>query len=116
MDLGARPLKIFFVITLPLIALRLLPASSWALPLSLDDLVITSFPVRPGFIALPQVIFSKIKLGLDPQMNVLATILDRYHRYAGDCRQLLDDASGNQTGTRGCRSLPPEKLAAEKAA
>ena len=75
MDLGARPLKIFFVITLPLIA----PASAsgflLGITLSLDDLVITSFLSGPGSSTLPQVIFSKIKLGLDPQMNVLATIL-----------------------------------------
>ena len=43
--------------------------------LSLDDLVITSFLSGPGSSTLPQVIYSKIKLGLDPQMNVLATIM-----------------------------------------
>ena len=75
MDLGARPLKIFFVITLPLIAPAIASGFLLGITLSLDDLVITSFLSGPGSSTLPQVIFSKIKLGLDPQMNVLATIL-----------------------------------------
>ena len=75
MDLGARPLKIFFVITLPLIAPAIASGFLLGITLSLDDLVITSFLSGPGSSTLPQVTFSKIKLGLDPQMNVLATIL-----------------------------------------
>ncbi|MBP6115833.1 MAG: ABC transporter permease subunit [Neisseriaceae bacterium] len=75
MDLGARPLKIFFVITLPLIAPAIASGFLLAITLSLDDLVITSFLSGPGSSTLPQVIFSKIKLGLDPQMNALATIM-----------------------------------------
>ncbi len=74
MDLGARPLKIFFVITLPLVAPAIASGFLLGITLSLDDLVITSFLSGPGSSTLPQVIFSKIKLGLDPQMNVLATI------------------------------------------
>lgn len=74
MDLGARPLKIFFVITLPLIAPAIASGFLLGVTLSLDDLVITSFLSGPGSSTLPQVIFSKIKLGLDPQMNVLATL------------------------------------------
>ena len=74
MDLGARPLKIFFVITLPLIMPAIVSGFLLGVTLSLDDLVITSFLSGPGSSTLPQVIFSKIKLGLDPQMNVLATI------------------------------------------
>ncbi len=74
MDLGARPLKIFFVITLPLIAPAIASGFLLGITLSLDDLVITLF-LSTGSSTLPQVIFSKIKLGLDPQMNVLATIL-----------------------------------------
>lgn len=75
MDLGARPLKIFFVITLPLIAPAIVSGFLLGVTLSLDDLVITSFLSGPGSSTLPQVIFSKIKRGLDPQMNVLATIM-----------------------------------------
>lgn len=75
MDLGARPLKIFFVITLPLIAPAIASGFLLGITLSLDDLVITSFLSGPGSSTLPQVIYSKIKLGLDPQMNVLATIM-----------------------------------------
>ena len=75
MDLGARPLKIFFVITLLLIMPAIVSGFLLGVTLSLDDLVITSFLSGPGSSTLPQVIFSKIKLGLDPQMNVLATII-----------------------------------------
>ena len=75
MDLGARPLKIFFVITLPLIMPAIVSGFLLGVTLSLDDLVTTSFLSGPGSSTLPQVIFSKIKLGLDPQMNVLATII-----------------------------------------
>lgn len=74
MDLGARPLKIFFVITLPLIAPAIASGFLLGITLSLDDLVIAAFLSGPGSSTLPQVIFSKIRLGLDPQMNVLATI------------------------------------------
>ena len=75
MDLGGRPMKIFFVITLPLIAPAIVSGFLLGITLSLDDLVITSFLSGPGSSTLPQVIFSKIRLGLDPRMNVLATIM-----------------------------------------
>lgn len=74
-DLGARPLKIFFLITLPSIAPAIASGFLLSITLSLDDLVITSFLSGPGSSTLPMIIFSKIKLGLDPQMNVLATII-----------------------------------------
>lgn len=73
-DLGARPLKIFMLITLPLVAPAIASGFLLAVTLSLDDLVITSFLSGPGSSTLPIVIFSKIKLGLDPKMNVLATL------------------------------------------
>ena len=75
MDLGARPLKIFFVITLPLIAPAIASGFLLGITLSLDDFVITSFLSGPGSSTLPQVIFSKVRLGLKPEMNVLATIM-----------------------------------------
>ena len=58
MDLGARPLKIFFVITLPLIAPAIASGFLLGITLSLDDFVITSFLSGPGSSTLPQVIFS----------------------------------------------------------
>jgi putrescine transport system permease protein len=75
MDLGARPAKVFFRVTLPLI----LPAvvSGWllAFTLSWDDLVISQFVSGPGSTTLPMVVFSKVRLGVDPTINALATIL-----------------------------------------
>lgn len=73
-DLGAKPWKIFWVITLPLIAPAIASGFLLSVTLSMDDLVITSFLSGPGYTTLPQLIFSKIRLGLDPQMNVLATL------------------------------------------
>lgn len=73
-DLGAKPWKIFWVITLPLIAPAIVSGFLLSVTLSMDDLVITAFLSGPGYTTLPQLIFSKIRLGLDPQMNVLATL------------------------------------------
>jgi putrescine transport system permease protein len=75
MDLGARPVKVFFVITLPIIAPALMAAWLLAFTLSVDDLVITSFVSGPGSTTLPQVIFSSVRLGVSPQINALATII-----------------------------------------
>lgn len=74
MDLGARPFKIFFVITLPLIAPALASSFLLSFTLSLDDLVITSFLSGPGSTTLPQLIFSRVRLGLNPEINALATL------------------------------------------
>jgi putrescine transport system permease protein len=75
MDLGARPGRVFFRITLPLILPAI--ASGWllAFTLSWDDLVITQFVAGPGSSTLPMVIFSKVRFGVTPDINALATIL-----------------------------------------
>ena len=75
MDLGAGPVRAFVDTTLPLIAPAL--ASSWLLSftLSLDDLVISSFVSGPGASTLPMVIFSKVKLGVSPDINALASLV-----------------------------------------
>jgi putrescine transport system permease protein len=74
LDLGARPAKVFFVITLPIILPALLSGWLLAFTLSLDDLVITSFVAGPGSSTLPMVVFSKVRLGVSPDINALATI------------------------------------------
>lgn len=75
MDLGARPARIFFVITLPIIAPALISGWLLAFTISLDDLVITSFVSGPGSSTLPMVIFSKVRLGVSPDINALASIM-----------------------------------------
>jgi len=75
MDLGARPGKVFFVITLPIIAPALISGWLLSFTISLDDLVITSFVSGPGSSTLPMVIFSKVRLGVSPDINALATIM-----------------------------------------
>jgi putrescine transport system permease protein len=75
MDLGARPAKVFFVITLPIILPAIISGWLLAFTLSWDDLVITSFVSGPGSTTLPMLIFSKVRLGVSPDINALATIL-----------------------------------------
>jgi len=75
LDLGARPAKVFFVITLPIIAPALVSGWLLAFTMSLDDLVIASFVSGPGSSTLPMVIFSKVRLGVSPQINALATTI-----------------------------------------
>ena len=74
-DLGARPLKVFFVITLPIIAPSLVAGWLLGFTLSLDDLVIASFVSGPGSSTLPMVVFSSVRLGVSPQINALATVI-----------------------------------------
>lgn len=75
MDLGAKPGKVFFVITLPIIMPALVSGFLLAFTLSLDDLVISSFVSGPGASTLPMVIYSKVRLGLSPEINALATLM-----------------------------------------
>jgi len=75
MDLGAKPAKVFFLITLPIIMPAILAGWLLAFTLSWDDLVITSFVNGPGSSTLPVLIFSKVRLGVSPDINALATIL-----------------------------------------
>ncbi len=74
-DLGAGPVRVFFDITLPVIAPALVSGWLLAFTLSLDDLVIASFVSGPGASTLPMVIFSKVRLGVSPDVNALATII-----------------------------------------
>jgi putrescine transport system permease protein len=75
MDLGSSPAQAFVEVTLPIIAPALV--SSWLLSftLSLDDLVISSFVSGPGASTLPMVIYSKVKLGVSPDVNALASLI-----------------------------------------
>ena len=75
MDLGARPAKVFMVITLPIVAPAVLSGWLLAFTLSLDDLVIASFTAGPSTNTLPMMIFSKVRLGVTPEINALATIM-----------------------------------------
>ena len=75
LDLGARPVKVFLLITIPIIAPALISGWLLAFTMSLDDLVIASFVSGPGSSTLPMVIFSKVRLGVSPEINALATII-----------------------------------------
>ncbi|MGR3984356.1 MAG: ABC transporter permease subunit [Gammaproteobacteria bacterium] len=74
-DLGGKPLRVLFDITLPLLAPGMLAGWLLAFTLSLDDLVIASFVSGPGANTLPMLIYSRVRLGLRPDINALATII-----------------------------------------
>ena len=75
MDLGARPARVFWDITLPTIMPAMISGWLLAFTLSLDDLVIASFVSGPSSSTLPIVIFSKVRLGVTPEINAVATLL-----------------------------------------
>ncbi|TNF87185.1 MAG: ABC transporter permease subunit [Gammaproteobacteria bacterium] len=74
-DLGAKPLRVLTDITLPLLAPGMLAGWLLSFTLSLDDLIIASFVTGPGATTLPILIYSRIRLGLRPDINALATII-----------------------------------------
>ncbi|TBU71540.1 ABC transporter permease subunit [Phytopseudomonas daroniae] len=75
MDLGARPWKVFFLITIPMIAPSLMAGGMMSFALSLDDLVLASFVSGPGATTLPMEVFSKVRLGVTPAINAVASLI-----------------------------------------
>jgi putrescine transport system permease protein len=75
MDLGAPPVRTFFLITLPIILPAVLSGWMLAFTLSLDDLVVASFTSGPGATTLPMKIYSQVRLGVTPEINAVCTIL-----------------------------------------
>lgn len=75
MDLGGRPLAVFFDVTVPMLRPALVSGWLLAFTLSLDDLVISSFVSGPGATTLPMLIFAKVRLGVTPDINAITTII-----------------------------------------
>ena len=75
MDLGARPAQVFWLVTLPLIGQTLASAFLLTFTLSFDDVVLSAFLSGPGATTMPLVIFSRARLGLNPSVNAVATII-----------------------------------------
>jgi putrescine transport system permease protein len=75
MDLGARPITVFFRITLPLIVPAIVSGWLLAFTISWDDVVVSQFVAGPASTTLPMVIFSKVRLGVSPDVNALATLM-----------------------------------------
>jgi len=75
MDLGARPWKVFFLITIPMIAPSLAAGGMMSFALSLDDLVLASFVSGPGSPTLPMEVFSAVRLGVKPEINAVASLI-----------------------------------------
>jgi len=75
LDLGAKPFRVLMDITLPILSPAMMSGWLLAFTLSLDDLVIASFVSGPGSNTLPMLIYSRVRLGLRPDINALATII-----------------------------------------
>ncbi|MBL0498204.1 ABC transporter permease subunit [Aeromonas caviae] len=75
MDLGAKPWKVFFLITIPMIAPSLAAGGMMSFALSLDDLVLASFVSGPGSTTLPMEVFSAVRLGVKPEINAIASLI-----------------------------------------
>ena len=75
MDLGAKPWKVFFLITVPMIAPSLAAGAMMSFALSLDDLVLASFVSGPGSTTLPMEIFSAVRMGVKPEINAIASLI-----------------------------------------
>jgi putrescine transport system permease protein len=75
MDLGARPTQVFWLVTLPMIAQSMVSAWLLTFTISLDDVVISAFLSGPGATTMPLVIFSRARLGLNPSVNAVATVI-----------------------------------------
>ena len=75
MDLGAKPSQVFWLVTLPMISQALMSAWLLTFTISLDDVVLSAFLSGPGATTLPLVIFSRARLGLNPSVNAVATLI-----------------------------------------
>lgn len=75
MDLGARPHLVFTLVTLPMIAQSLVSAWLLTFTISLDDVVLSAFLSGPGATTMPLVIFSRARLGMNPSVNAMATVI-----------------------------------------
>lgn len=75
MDLGSRPWEVLRDVTIPVISPAIVSGWLLAFTISLDDVVITSFTTGPGSTTLPLLIWSKVKLGVTPDINALASLM-----------------------------------------
>jgi putrescine transport system permease protein len=75
MDLGAKPAQVFWLVTLPMISQSLMSAWLLTFTISLDDVVLSAFLSGPGATTMPLVIFSRARLGLNPSVNAVATLI-----------------------------------------
>ena len=75
MDLGAKPSQVFWLVTLPMISQALMSAWLLTFTISLDDVVLSAFLSGPGATTMPLVIFSRARLGLNPSVNAVATLI-----------------------------------------
>ena len=112
LDLGAKPLRVLMDITLPRLAPGMLAGWLLAFTLSLDDLVIASFVTGPGSSTLPILIYSRIRLGLRPDINALATIIILSVAIGVADRGVADAAAAEDGGGRGGRPVTGRAMSA----
>lgn len=98
LDLGASPARTFILVTVPLLTPALVAGWLLAFTLSIDDLVIASFVSGPGASTLPMVIFSKVRIGLSPEINALATLMIGIVLLGGLAALVVLGRAGRQSG------------------
>jgi spermidine/putrescine transport system permease protein len=92
--LGASPLRVFFKITLPVIAPGVAAAALFAFGISFDQFVTSYFLSPPGVTTLPVEIYASIRKGFTPEINAISTIIiivsmlllllvSRFYRFGG---------------------------------
>ncbi|AUT02393.1 spermidine/putrescine ABC transporter permease PotC [Nostoc sp. CENA543] len=75
LDLGATPVQAFIRVLLPQLMPGIVAGCLLAFVLSLDDFLISSFTAGSGYNTLPMEIFSRIKRGVEPDINALSMLL-----------------------------------------
>ncbi|WP_223502958.1 ABC transporter permease subunit [Pseudomonas sp. BF-R-24] len=125
MDLGAKPFKVFFLITIPMIAPSLAAGGMMSFALSLDDLVLASFVSGPGSTTLPMEVFSAVRLGVKPEINAVASLILLavsivtfmvwyFSRRAEESRKRAIQEAMDQTASESCQQ--PKKQMAQATA
>lgn len=100
LDLGAGPVKVFFVITIPLMMPALIAGWLLSFTLSFDDLILASFASGPGSTTLPMLIYSRVRLGVSPEINALATIIVFFITVAATLTGILIFKNSSSVGNR----------------
>jgi len=74
LDLGATPLKAFWLVIVPCLRPAIISGALMAFTLSMDELIISVFTTGPGSATLPIVVFGMARIGLNPMLNALSAI------------------------------------------
>lgn len=74
LDLGATPLKAFFLVMVPYLLPAIISGALMSFTLSMDELIVTYFTRGPKSETLPIKVFGMAKVGLNPILNTISTV------------------------------------------